>query len=65
MSGGEMGWTTETGETRCHSSARAFRGWRIEPAATALRTRRLKWYKSWALYPTEHAGVLAAVFGDS
>eukprot|EP00959_Pyramimonas_sp_CCMP1952_P098331 2055301-Pyramimonas_sp.AAC.1 len=39
---GRMSWTTDAGETRCHSTARVFQEWRIERTATALRTRRLK-----------------------
>eukprot|EP00959_Pyramimonas_sp_CCMP1952_P003881 81786-Pyramimonas_sp.AAC.1 len=52
---GAMPWTTEAGDTGCKSTKQVFKWWRLERSAVALRTRRLKWYQKWALYPAEHA----------
>eukprot|EP00959_Pyramimonas_sp_CCMP1952_P236483 4941887-Pyramimonas_sp.AAC.1 len=52
---GRMSWQLESGEKRCYPTARVFKEWGIERSATALRTRRLKWHRNWALYPHEHA----------
>eukprot|EP00959_Pyramimonas_sp_CCMP1952_P044966 939366-Pyramimonas_sp.AAC.1 len=60
-----MSWVRGDGETRCHSTARVFREWRLPRTATALRMRRLKWYQQWARQPHECSNVVAAIFGSS